>query len=98
MELTAVKVKLKVNPAGQTVTANGFNGTYDGNEHGITVTPADQNATVYYSETELTADNYTTGSSECPKFSTAGTHPVYYYVVLPNHAPVSTLIPIEATR
>ena len=72
-ELSAVrtKTKVKVDPAEQTVTAEGYSGTYDGSEHGITVTTADQNAVVYYSETQLTAENYTSGSSTSPKFSAA---------------------------
>lgn len=57
-----------------TVTATGYTGTYDGDEHGITVT-APTNASVRYGETEGKYDK-----TSSPTYTDAGTHTVYYQV------------------
>ncbi|MCP1111016.1 YDG domain-containing protein [Ohessyouella blattaphilus] len=72
-----------INPATQTVNATGFTGEYDGAEHTITVEP--EGGTVYYC---LTADEKEL-SEECPDFSRAGTHTVFYRVVRENFEDVS---------
>ena len=70
------------------ITAEGYTGTYDGNAHGITVEVSSKkagstvDATVYYSENVLTADNYTSASTVSPTFKGAGEKTVYYYVVV----------------
>ncbi|MDL2251176.1 YDG domain-containing protein, partial [Lachnospiraceae bacterium OttesenSCG-928-J05] len=72
-----------INPATQTVNVTGFIGEYDGAEHTITVEP--EGGTVYYC---LTADEKEL-SEECPDFSRAGTHTVFYRVVRENFEDVS---------
>ena len=71
------------------VTASGYAGVYDGNAHGITVIPSGYQSgeefTVYYSKTELTAENYTTGSTTPVTFTDAGVYTVYYYVASSNY-------------
>ena len=68
----------------------GYDGTYDGAGHGITVTAKKPTAgnTIYYSETELTAENYrTAGSATNPLYTNVrmtdgavGSYTVYYYI------------------
>lgn len=85
--ITAISTKLQV-------TASGYAGTYDGQEHGITVTVKDPNgrevtdAVVYYSESELTESNYGSGSTVTPTLTDAGEKTVYYYVASDNYEPV----------
>ena len=55
------------------VTANGYEGSYDGQEHGITVTCSD--ATITYGMTEGIYD-----LTENPKFIDAGNYTVYYKI------------------
>ena len=55
------------------VTTNGYEGSYDGQEHGITVTCSD--ATITYGMTEGTYD-----LTENPKFIDAGNYTVYYKI------------------
>ena len=65
------------------VTATGFNGTYDGNSHAPTVTVSGpSSSTVYYSiSTQLTSSNYSSsGSTTKPTRVNAGESTVYYYV------------------
>jgi len=81
---------ITVSPVGMTVKAADYTGTYDGKAHGITVTvtkPSADAYKIYYSTTELTEKNYTTGLSDSPTFkdvvmngSTAGSYTVYYYI------------------
>ena len=76
------------------VTVSGYAGTYDGAAHGIQVSVKAPDGTavdadVYYSETELTAANYGSGSRTSPTLTNAGNKTVYYYVVSDNYEPVS---------
>ena len=50
------------------VTAKAYEGEYDGQAHSATITAKD-GYTLYYSETELTADNYTKGSATNPSYT-----------------------------
>ena len=72
-----------------TVTAFGYDGTYDGEDHGITVDVGDSDAVVYYStDKELTKDNYKQdGSTTNPVRRDAGKMTVYYYVETANFDP-----------
>ena len=77
------------------VTASGYTGVYDGEAHGITVEVKDlagntlSDATVYYSESELTDSNYGTGSLTSPTITEVGTKTIYYYVASDNFQAVT---------
>ena len=72
------------------VTAGGYQGTYDGQPHGIEVTAAGaENVVIYYSESELNDANYGSGSTENPVMTDAGSKTIYYYVTADNCRPVS---------
>jgi hypothetical protein len=76
------------------VTAYGWSGTYDGNPHGITVTPP-TGATVKYGTVEGTYDLTTN-----PTYTEVGTYTVYYQVTKDNYTPVTgskTVTITEAT-
>ena len=87
---TLVNGKYTVTKTDLTVSATGHSGVYDGAAHGITVEVDASGATVYYAETELTADNYdTAGSTKAITRTDAGTTTVYYYVEGRNYDAVS---------
>ena len=65
------------------VSAEGFEGDYDGAEHGITVSAPD-GATIKYGTSE---DSYTL--TENPTYTDAGTYKVYYEVSKENYRAVS---------
>lgn len=70
------------------VTAADYSGVYDGAAHGITVNVGNSDAVVYFSETKLTADNFTTaGSTTAVTYTDAGEYTVYFYVISGNYAP-----------
>ena len=86
-DVNYVKGRLTITNANISVSAAGYTGVYDGKPHGITVdvTPAGSGATVYYSEQELTNQNYQTVGSTTPVTRTdAGTANVKFLVVAPN--------------
>ena len=72
-----------ITAATMTVTAKGYEGTYDGKAHGITVT-APENATIKYGTAEGT---YELNAS--PEYTTAGNYTVYYQVTMDNYATVT---------
>jgi len=78
----------KIVKAGMTVTAENYSGTYDGKAHGISVSanaPA-STAVIYYSASELTAENYNKdGSTVNPTYINIGTYKVYYYITADNY-------------
>lgn len=85
---TVTSGKYTITKTGLSVTATGYTGAYDGAAHGITVDVGSSGATVYYAETELTAENYTTaGSTTAPTYTDAGEYTVYFYVVSGNYDP-----------
>ena len=67
--------------APMTVNGSDYTGTYDEAAHTIdvNVTTPTSGATIYYSTTELTNSNYTTGSKEKIMRTEAGTTTVYWY-------------------
>ena len=73
---------LNVGTKSITSTATGYTGTYDGNEHTITVSVTDPASgyTVKYGETE---GSYTLNSS--PTLTTPGTKTVYYQITAENY-------------
>ena len=72
-----------ITAATMTVTAKGYEGTYDGNAHGITVT-APEDATIKYGTAE---GSYELNAS--PEYTTAGNYTVYYQVTMDNYATVT---------
>ena len=74
---------LSVGTAAMEVSASGYDGTYDGQAHGITVTAPD-GATVTYGTTEGTYD-----LTDAPTYTDAGTYTVYYQVTKPNYTTVN---------
>ena len=72
-----------ITEATMTVTAEGWNGTFDGNPHGITVT-APTGATVKYGTTEGT---YTLDAS--PTYTNFGVYTVYYQVTQKNYTTIT---------
>ena len=90
--ITTIAADHVVKAAGDlSVTATGYTGIYDGENHGITVTPSgymlDEDFTIYYSkDVELTSENYlASGSLNMPECKNAGTYKIYYYVVSDNY-------------
>ena len=65
------------------VTAKGYEGTYDGNAHGITVT-APEDATIKYGTAE---GSYELNAS--PEYTAGGNYTVYYQVTMDNYATVT---------
>ena len=76
---------LKANLTG--ITATGFNGGYDGNEHTITVTGAPEGTTIRYNSVDTPAIGYDSkywGSSSLG-YTNVGNHTVYYRVYGDNY-------------
>ena len=78
--------------ATMTVTATGYNGTYDGNTHGITVT-APEGATVKYGTKKGTYD-----LDASPTYTDAGSYMVHYQVVKTNYATIADSAKVEITK
>ncbi len=75
LDSTAVaSVEYRINKVTKNVTATGYEGTYDGNKHGITVN-APAGLTVEYSENGTYYSAY-----NVPAYTDAGTYTVYYRV------------------
>ena len=74
-----------VGTASMDVTAEGYEGVYDGKAHGITVTvTSPEGATVKYGETEGVYNRYSS-----PTYTNAGTYTVYYQVTKTNYTTVT---------
>ncbi|MBO4891806.1 MAG: Ig-like domain-containing protein [Prevotella sp.] len=74
-----------VGTASMDVTAEGYEGVYDGKAHGITVTvTSPEGATVKYGETEGVYNRYSS-----PTYTNAGTYSVYYQVTKTNYTTVT---------
>ena len=78
--------------ATMTVTATGYNGTYDGNAHGVTVT-IPEGAVIKYGTTE---DTYNLETS--PEYTDAGSYTVYYQVTRANYQTVTGSAAIEIAK
>ena len=72
------------------VSATGYDGEYDGNEHSITVT-APEGATITYGETE---GNYTSGN---PRYTDVGEKTVYYKVTKYGYEPFTGSATVNIT-
>jgi hypothetical protein len=90
-EVSSNEYTVAVVPAGMSVDAGSYDGTYDGKEHGIHLQmkkPSDTGFTIYYADTELTKSNYSTaGSTTAPVYKDVrmtdggvGSYTVYYYI------------------
>lgn len=75
----SITVPFVINRAELVIQKNNYSGVFDGFTHKANVVI--QNAAIYYSTTELTKTNYTSGSTTEIEFTNAGNHVVYYYVV-----------------
>lgn len=78
----------KISNATMQVDAYGYEGTYDGAKHKITVNVSKPStgATIYYSESKLTDANYSTvGSTTNPEYSDVCAKTIYFYVEAPNY-------------
>ncbi len=79
---------LTVTKAAMTVSAEGYTGVYDNNEHSIIVeVSAPDEAEIYYSTSELNEDNFREGSTNPVQITDVGTTKVYYYVYSDNYEP-----------
>ncbi|MBE6267241.1 MAG: hypothetical protein E7102_12390 [Prevotella ruminicola] len=81
-----------ITAATMTVTAKGYEGTYDNKAHGITVT-APEGATVMYGTQEGTY-----GLTESPTYTNAGTNEVYYQVTKDNYTTVTGSETVEISK
>ena len=81
-EITYTGANLTITEAQMSITATGYNGDYDGEEHGITIIAPD-GAVVKYGTVsgEYTLD-------ESPKYTEAGTYTVYYRITKANYKTV----------
>lgn len=101
--VNTVPADYTVTPATLTVTAQGYSGVYDAEEHGVEIKAKTgeflKSADIYYSrEQSLTAVNYTSGDTISPTFTDAGSYTVYYYVTCENYAPVAGEISVEIEK
>ena len=78
-ETEVLTLDFVIQKADITAVESYYEGVFDNVEHSATVVP-DGDFDVYYSTTELTVDNYTSGSLEALTFKNAGAYTVYYYV------------------
>lgn len=78
--------------ATMTVTATGYNGTYDGNAHGVTVT-IPEGAVIKYGTTEGTYNLETS-----PVYTDAGSYTVYYQVTRANYQTVTGSAAVEIAK
>ena len=81
-----------ISTATMTITAEGYNGTYDGNAHGITVV-APEGATVTYGTKKGTYDK-----TESPTYTDAGSYMVHYQVERTNYATITDSAKVEITK
>ncbi len=89
----------RITNAAMQVDAFGYENVYDGASHSISVNvsrPA-SGATIYYSETQLTGSNFSSGSTTNPKYTDVCTKTIYYYIVAPNFSPYYGNVVIKIT-
>ncbi len=71
------------------IKANGYEGTYDGKEHGISVSTPVEGAKVYFSDEKLDRAGFIKANQTAsPKFADAGEHTVYYCITTPYYKTV----------
>ena len=81
-----------ITPATMTATASGYEGTYDGKGHGISVT-APEGATVKYGKQKGTYD-----LTESPTYTDAGTYKVHYQVTKNNYTTITDSATVEISQ
>lgn len=79
-------------PAAMTAVGEGYTGVYDGEGHGITVTPSETDAVVRYGETEGVYDR------DGLTYKDAGTYVVYYQVTKGNYETVTGSATVEIAQ
>ena len=84
-------VKIEISNADFSVTAEGYDGVYDGQTHSITVT-ADDGVTVTYS---TDGTNYSVTN---PAYTDAGEHTIYYKAVKANHNDVTGSVAVKIAK
>lgn len=95
INVTAIPGSYRILPADLTASTSAVTCTYDGKAHGlgeVEVTSAGKtvkNAEIYYSRSQLTANNYGAGSASSPTITNVGEETVYYYVTAKNYSPAS---------
>ena len=93
-KVTVITADYTVAAAQLEVTADPYQGGYDGKAHTAEIKAKTKKfltyATIYYSaDRTVDASNYTEMSTNKPTFTDAGTHTIYYYAVCNNYEPVS---------
>ena len=83
--------KIEISNADFSVTAEGYDGAYDGQTHSITVT-TDNDVTVTYS---TDGEKY---SEENPVYTNAGEYTVYYKAVKANHNDVTGSVAVKIAK
>lgn len=69
--------------------ATDYNGTYDGSSHSITINISEPSTyQIFYSQTELNEDNYTSGSTTQINRTNAGTTKVYWCITSNGYSPL----------
>ena len=94
-----ITTTFKITNAAMQVDAYGYENVFDGKGHSINVkvSKPSTGATIYYSETQLTASNYTSGSTTNPVYTNVCTKTIYYYVVAPNFSHYSGNVRMKIT-
>lgn len=85
------------------VTATGYNGVYDNDNHSIKVEVKKDGSIVndveiFYSETALNESNYGKGSKDAIRKKNAGDYKIYYYVASDKYAPVAGSCDIKISK
>ena len=97
-----IKGKYTITNATMTVSAPDVTVTYDGKPH--TIAPVEvqgdaaEKAVVYYSASQLTDDNYGSGSLVLPTITNVGEQTIYYYVKADNYEPVKGSARVTVTQ
>lgn len=82
----SISYEFAITEAGmKNVTANGYDGIYDGYSHGIEVSVQDKLVKDKVVKYGLEPDNYT--GTDAPELIDAGTYTVYYQITAPNYKP-----------
>ena len=92
----SISYELRSQSRDENVTANGYDGIYDGHSHGIEVSVQDELVKDEVVEYGLEPDNYT--GTDAPELIDAGTYTVYYRITAPNYKPYTGSAIITITQ
>ncbi|MBQ8298477.1 MAG: InlB B-repeat-containing protein [Clostridia bacterium] len=81
-----ITTTFQITKATMQVDASDYVGTFDNQNHTITVKPTwpSSGATIYYSTTALNSSNYSSGKTSPIYYKNVGTNTIYYYIVNSN--------------